>query len=105
MKYVKTFESFNKLNENNNPSVITELGFKFTTDWGDFTIGDKVRLSKEGKTNPIHNDYLNDKILTISNVDMDDEGLGVKQPLMGFTFENGDKVKLFMYGDYIEKVK
>jgi len=78
-------------------NIHTKKGFKFSTTWGDFEIGQKVELSKEAKENDNYSNYFNE-LLTIAEVDLDDMGCGVREPIMSFELENGEEFPFSLYG-------
>ena len=83
--------------------IHTEKGFKFSTNWGSFAIGDKVKISDEGKENENYEDWL-DTTFIINWVDLDDDGMGKKEPIMSFEDENGKDIPFSLYGYEIEKL-
>ena len=79
-----------------------EKGFKFETNWGSFEIGDAVKLSDEAKDNDNYEDFF-DEEMVITWVDLDDDGMGKKEPIMSFETKDGEEVPFSLYGYEIEK--
>lgn len=82
--------------------IHTDKGFKFSTNWGNFAIGDKVSLSDEAKDNDNYSDYFNNH-LVITWVDLEDDGLGKHEPIMSLSLQDGSAFPFSLYGYEIEK--
>jgi hypothetical protein len=80
-----------------------EKGFEFDTTWGSFTIGDEVKLSDEGKENDNYEDWINSTMI-ITWVDLEDDGMGKKEPIMSFEDSKGKAIPFSLYGYEIERV-
>jgi len=79
------------------PDIHTEENFSFKTVWGRFYIGQKVKLSEEALHNDSYEGY-EDIEITITWVDMDDDGLGTHEPIMSFSLPSGEEFPFSLYG-------
>ena len=77
--------------------IINDLDECFSTNWGDFKIGQKVVLSGEAKENDSYEDYF-DKELIIIEVDLEDDGLGKFEPIISFDCTDGNEFPFSLYG-------
>ena len=75
---------------------------KIKTNWGLFKIGEKVKLSSDAKENENYKEYF-DTTLIISDADLEDEGLGIIEPIISFVCENGAEFPFSLYGYEIRK--
>ena len=81
--------------------IINSLNSTFSTNWGNFTIGQKVVLSNEAKQNDCYQDYFSQELI-ISEVDLEDEGLGVIEPIISFNCIDGSEFPFSLYGYEID---
>ena len=77
--------------------IINDLDESFSTKWGSFTIGQKVVLSDEAKENDNYEDYFNQELIIIE-VDLEDEGLGVIEPIISFNCADDSEFPFSLYG-------
>ncbi len=78
-------------------NIINELNKSFSTNWGRFKIGQKVVLSDEAKDNDSYEAFFNTN-LVISEVDLEDEGLGQIEPIISFDCLDGSEFPFSLYG-------
>ena len=82
-------------------NIINDLDESFSTNWGNFTIGQKVVLSDEAKQNDSYEDYFNQELI-ICEADLEDEGLGTIEPIISFDCVDGSEFPFSLYGYEIE---